>query len=239
MSCDVKLRDAARREQNDERILSNLHKALGQLGGGVYSPASVHFTHARISPMSVYRRVFGIAPLFEQPVMGIGIERSVLDRWRPGGSEQMHKIAETFLASHGGPLGTGFTKSVASMARSLLRGGEFTPEQTAKALGLHARTLQRRFRSEGSSFEKIKDDARREWAESLLVQPAVSLTEVAQMPGYADSSAFSRSCRRWFGEAPRTYRARLAPKRGARTGARVSRVNSLAATVRALRSIDS
>ncbi len=235
LSSNLKLRDPTGREQNDERILSNLHKSLGELSGGKYRPASVHFTHAPMSPMSVYRRVFGITPLFEQPAMGIAIDRSVLDLWLPGGSEQMRAIAETFLARHDALPGKGFTKSVASMARSLLRGGEFTPEQTAKALGLHARTLQRRLRNEGSSFEKIKDDARREWAQSLLVQPAVPLTEIAQMLGYADSSAFSRSCRRWFGEAPRTYRTRLAPKRGERPGAGVSRVNSLTANVRALR----
>ena len=105
------------------------------------------------------------------------------------------------------PRNKDFTTRVASMARSLLNGGECTPEQAAKALGIHARTLQRRLKDEGSSFEKIKDDARREWAESLLVQPAVTLSQIAQMLDYADSSAFSRSCRRWFGEAPRTYRA--------------------------------
>ncbi len=50
---------------------------------------------------------------------------------------------------------------------------------------------------------------RREWAESLLVQRSVPLSQIAQMLDYANSSAFSRSCRRWFGEAPRTYRSRL------------------------------
>lgn len=235
LSCMVELRDPSGREQNDERILSNVHKSLAEVGGAAYRAKAVWFMHAPISAMSVYRRVFGVVPLFNQPTMGIAIARSVLDSWRPGGSEQMRIVAEAYLAQQSLPRERVLTQSVASMARSLLRGGEFTPEQTAKALGLHARTLQRRLREEGSSFEKIKDDARRDWAETLLAQPSVSLTQIADILGYADLSAFSRSSRRWFGEAPRTYRRRLAPKR---PQARTSRVNSLEANLRARRRAD-
>src|SRR6185436_16358752 len=198
-----------RREQNDERILSSIHKSLGQLGGGKYKPYEVWFTHEAISAPSVYRRIFGVLPQFGKPAMGIAIERTVLDTWRPGGSSQMRQIAETYLRSLGPPRDKSYTSRVSATAQSLLRGGECTPEQAARALGVHARTLQRRLKEEGTSFEKIKDDVRREWAESLLVQPSVSLSQIALMLDYADSSAFSRSCRRWFGEAPRSYRAKL------------------------------
>lgn len=234
----VHLKDQTRREQNDERIMSTIHRVMQQIGGPRYRPEAVCFMNARISPMSAYRRVFGVDPLFEQPAMGIVIDRDVLDSWLPGGSDQMREVAEAYLLQQSLPKEKALTKSVANMARSLLRGGEFTPAQTAKALGVHARTLQRRLRDEGTSFEKIKDDARREWAESLLVQPSVSLSQIALMLGYADSSAFSRSCRRWLGEAPRTYRARLAGRGRVSTGPRLSRVNSLEANLRARRRAD-
>jgi AraC-like DNA-binding protein len=231
----TQLRGPARHEQNNERIISSFHRVLQQIGGAAYRPRAVHFTHARIAPMQAYRKVFGIEPLFEQPAMGIVIDRDVLDAWRPGGSAQMRDVAEAFLLQQSLPNDKVYSKSVANMARSLLRGGEFAPPQVAKILGLHARTLQRRLHDEGTSFEKIKDDARREWAQSLLVQPAVSLTQIALMLGYADASAFSRSCRRWFGEAPRTYRARLTGGRRKSESPRLSRVNSLEANLRARR----
>ncbi len=234
LSCGVELRRNQGREQNDERIIASVHKSLGQLGGGRYKPHEVWFTHEPISPIATYRRVFGVAPLFGKPAMGIAIERTLLDSWRPGGSAQMREIAEVYLRTQSPPPNKDFTTRVASMARSLLDGGECTPEQAARALGVHARTLQRRLKDEGSSFEKIKDDARREWAESLLVQPAVTLSQIAQLLDYADSSAFSRSCRRWFGESPRTYRARLLAARTPKAPTtRTSRVNSLAANMRA------
>jgi AraC-like DNA-binding protein len=238
LACAVHIRNPARREQNDERIVANLHKSMQQIGGEQYRPHAIWFAHGPISSMSIYRDVFGVTPLFNQPSQGILLDRAMLDAWRPGGSSQMRDIAEKYLLQQSVTDEKVYTKSVANMARSLLRGGEFTPEQTAKALGVHARTLQRRLQDEGTSFEKIKDDARREWAESLLVQPSVSLSQIALMLGYADPSAFSRSCRRWFGEAARTYRARLAGKGRAVATPRLSRVNSLEANLRARRRAD-
>ncbi len=225
LSLAIEMRKAGQREQNDERIVSSIHKSLGLLGSGKYRPHEVWFTHEPISSLSVYRSVFGVTPQFGKPAMGIAIEGAILDSWRPGGSTEMHDIAETYLQQLGARREKSFTGSVTSMARSLLQSREFTPEHVAKALTVHARTLQRRLKEEGTSFEKIKDDARREWAESLLAQPSVTLSQIALMLDYADSSAFSRSCRRWFGEAPRTYRKRLIDGRTPKaTGPRGSRV---------------
>ena len=77
--------------------------------------------------------------------------------------------------------------------------------------------------------EAITEFSERSYAEA-------SLSQIAQMLDYADSSAFSRSCRRWFGEAPRTYRLRLTQARNkakAPPAPKGSRVNSLTAHMRA------
>jgi AraC-like DNA-binding protein len=206
----LELRRPVKRDQNSERMLASIHTSMRQWVGETYKPYAVWFPHAQISPMPVYRKVFGISPVFNRPRMGISMERSILDAWRPGGSPQLRQIAETFLRQISPPRSKSFTIRVANVARGLLRGGESTPEQTAAALGIHPRTLQRRLQAEDTSFEKIKDDVRKELAESLLSQRNVSLSHIASLLGYADSSAFSRTCRRWFGEPPSAVRKRLA-----------------------------
>ncbi|MDP3735965.1 MAG: AraC family transcriptional regulator [Hyphomonadaceae bacterium] len=226
------MRRPVRREQNSERMLASIHKALRQLGGPGYKPSQVWFLHAPISPMTAYRKTFGVTPLFNRPRMGISVERSFLDSWRSGASSQLRQIAETYLRQLSPPREKTFSIRVANVARSLLRGKECTPEQAARALGIHPRTLQRRLQSEGASFEKIKDEVRRATAESLLAQPSVSLSQIALMLDYADSSAFSRSCRRWFGEAPSIVRKRLlADKPLDNGGPRGSRLRSFEANL--------
>jgi AraC-like DNA-binding protein len=116
---------------------------------------------------------------------------------------------EAYLRSVGTPRDDTLSLKVAGLVRGLLSNSNCFSEQAALALGIHERTLQRRLHTEDTSFEQIKDDVRREIAESLLAQPSVSLSHITYVLGYADSSAFARSARRWFGMAARTYRARL------------------------------
>jgi AraC-like DNA-binding protein len=205
--------------QNAERIISSFHMALGQIAGPAYKPQEVWFTHKPLSALSVYRRHFGITPQFGKPSAGIFITRKLLDAWQPGRSPQLRQIAESYLHSMAPPRAATFSLRVANVIRTLLRGGTCSPEQAADALGIHARTLQRRLKAEDASFEKIKDDVRRELAEALLVQPSVSLSQIALMLDYANSSAFSKSARRWFGETAREHRAKLVAASNALTPA--------------------
>jgi AraC-like DNA-binding protein len=88
----------------------------------------------------------------------------------------------------------------------LLVEGNGTYKSVASALGLHPRTLQRRLRQEGESFEAIKDSVRREIALRYLQQPHVSLVRVTEILGYSETSVLSRSCHRWFSASPRRLR---------------------------------
>ena len=77
---------------------------------------------------------------------------------------------------------------------------------TAEALHLTTATLQRRLASEGTSFQALKDELRRDMAIVRLSTSAVSLGELAYDMGFADSAAFQRAFKGWTGSAPGTYR---------------------------------
>jgi AraC-like DNA-binding protein len=88
-------------------------------------------------------------------------------------------------------------------------GREPRREQVAEALRISDRTLQRRLRAEGTTFQQLLDDTRRELAQHYLRKPQNSLQHVAESLGFEDQSNLFRACKRWFGETPRRYRARL------------------------------
>ncbi|HEX5007561.1 MAG TPA: AraC family transcriptional regulator ligand-binding domain-containing protein, partial [Hyphomonadaceae bacterium] len=48
----LEIRRPARLEQNAERMLASIHKALRQIGGRSYKPYQVWFMHAPLSPLS-------------------------------------------------------------------------------------------------------------------------------------------------------------------------------------------
>lgn len=68
------------------------------------------------------------------------------------------------------------------------------------------RTLIRRLREEGSSYQQLLDSVREELACWLLIQTDLPVEAIAERVGYADTSNFSRTFRRWLGVTPREFR---------------------------------
>lgn len=77
---------------------------------------------------------------------------------------------------------------------------------TADALHMSVSTLQRRLATEGTSFQALKDELRRDIAIVRLNTSKVPLAALAQEPGFTDSAAFQRAFKGWTGSAPGTYR---------------------------------
>lgn len=96
----------------------------------------------------------------------------------------------------------------AEIARRLPH-GEPRRQDVAAGLGLAERTLQRRLQEETVSFQSLLDRTRRELAQQYLAQERHTLTDVAELLGFVDSSNFFRACKRWFGLPPAQYRSRL------------------------------
>ena len=86
--------------------------------------------------------------------------------------------------------------------------GEPGRDEIAEKLCISERTLQRQLLSEGTTFQQLLDQTRRELAGRYLRQPKLSLAEAAYLLGFAEPSAFSRACKRWFQLSPGQYRVR-------------------------------
>jgi AraC-like DNA-binding protein len=78
----------------------------------------------------------------------------------------------------------------------------------ARALGVSERTLQRRLREAGTSFQDELQSARVRAAEELLLDPELKLTAIAADVGCASLQHFSGLFRRRTGVTPSQWRAR-------------------------------
>jgi AraC-like DNA-binding protein len=78
----------------------------------------------------------------------------------------------------------------------------------ARDLRLSARTLSRKLRAAGRSFQELVEEARRENAVSYLIKTDHSIKDIAGRLGYGDPSNFRRAFYRWTGLAPVDYRSK-------------------------------
>lgn len=75
-----------------------------------------------------------------------------------------------------------------------------------KVLGVSARTLQRRIAEEGKTYSEIVDNWRFTTSVELLSDFRMTVGEIAERLGYANTANFDRAFRRWTGASPSSYR---------------------------------
>jgi len=76
-------------------------------------------------------------------------------------------------------------------------------ERIAKRLGISARQLNRRLAGEGTSYRGVVDAARMHLAREYLQRPELSIADIADRLGFANSHSFHRAFRRLTGTTPR------------------------------------
>lgn len=79
----------------------------------------------------------------------------------------------------------------------------------ARLLRVTPRTLHRRLVAEGTAYRAIVDDLRFRIAAEHLEGGRVSVEAIAYVLGYANPANFRRAFKRWSGETPSAYRARV------------------------------
>jgi AraC-like DNA-binding protein len=88
--------------------------------------------------------------------------------------------------------------------------GRASEEAIACALAMSRRTLIRRLRIEGSSFNEIVRAVHQEISCQLLGDTGIPIADIASMLGYAGASSFTRAFKTWTGSSPAIWRRRNA-----------------------------
>jgi len=101
-----------------------------------------------------------------------------------------------------------FLERVRVAIQQKLTGQRPAIEDIADALHVSPRTLQRRLQDEGSSFQRVLEEARHHLARHYLNNSVLELNEAAYLLGYEDSNSFVRAFRTWEGIPPARWRER-------------------------------
>jgi AraC-like DNA-binding protein len=196
------------RQAVEHALLLTQHAALS-ISGGQACAREIWFTHEPNVALSTYRAHFNAVLRFGQSMNGLFFRVCDFDLSIPDTDPQLYEIATSFIDHRFPAPATTLSARVRTIIGRFLADGNCTHERVASALGLHPRTLQRRLREEGETFELIRDSVRRDVALRYLRQRNIPLVKVAEILGYSETSVLSRSCYRWFSASPRQLRIRL------------------------------
>ena len=181
-----------------------IEASLGQWPAGV----RLELPMARPPWAAQYARVSPLEIRFGRPVLSFSFESAALRLPCIGGDVNAHANArrecEQLLAK---TERLSYTQRVVNVLANAPAGWYPQLGQVAIECGVSNRTLMRHLQTEGSAFQTLLDGDRKTRAHWLLVHTRLSMEDVAAQLGYADTSNFSRTVRRWFGVPPRDIRA--------------------------------
>jgi|SRR5215212_1284047 len=174
-----------------------------QAGGNDVIKA-VHVTHAAPAYCAEYERIFRIPVVFASDKNALLLRD---DGWlteKPQSSspvvfDVLRSRAEALLATLESATST--KGRVRKLLLPILQTGSVSVEVIAGTLRMSRQTLFRRLRREGTTFERLLDELRRDLALHYL-SGKMSVNETTYLLGFSDRAAFTRAFKRWTGTTP-------------------------------------
>lgn len=194
-----------------ELMLRSIWRLLAWLNGGRLATQRFDFCFPEPDYAAIYPAIFPAPRCFDRPAAGIWIESRLLEA--PVRREAA--ALETFIAASPDIVILPWQddRAASAQVRALLRDdAPMWPDLPAIARRLHmsVSTLQRRLAAEGTSFQTVKDQLRRDLAIVRLASSAEPLAALSADLGFADCAAFQRAFKTWTGSPPGSYRRRQA-----------------------------
>ncbi|WP_374547934.1 AraC family transcriptional regulator [Rhodoblastus sp.] len=180
------------------------------VAGRPAEPVSVQIVYPPSRDLARYAESFRCPVKFNAEFNGWVYTATALDARMPAFNPIVAQLHENLLQQEVAAFdGTGLSMSVRREITRQLPSCEPRRDSVAHALNVSDRSLRRRLREEGTSFEKLLDSTRCDLAQNYLTRPNLSTAEVAYLLGFADPGTFFRACRRWFDTSPTQLRASL------------------------------
>jgi len=180
------------------------------LCGKGWRATEVMLSHRAPRDPAPYQRFFQAPLRFDTEQTAVAFPSRWLDQPLASADALLHRHLEAEASLLHARADGGVVRGLRQLLRKTLGTQKLSIALVARQLGMHERTLNRRLRAEGTTFQRELEAVRHVTAQQLLDETAMSLAQVASALEYADASAFSRAFKRWAGVTPAQWRARAA-----------------------------
>ena len=176
---------------------------LRELCGPQWGALEVVFSHGDPVDETPYRLYFQAPLRFDYEYSAVRFSADWAERTIPGADPGRRRAAMAEIEAGDS------VELISQLHRSLrllLLSGKSSGEDLAQTLSLQRRTLNRRLRAQGTTFQQVLDEVRFEVARQLLEHTRIAIDDIAAALCYSELSAFVHAFRRWTQTTPAQWR---------------------------------
>ncbi len=184
-------------------LFAAIVNTLYALSGRRIIPLRIELAY-EMREVSAYRNFFGCEVLFNKEANRIVLHKEDLSAAVLTSDQSMFRLFNSMVADKQALLGAVSTgENLKQLLFMQFRGRIPTIEEAASALNMTPRHLQRRLLEEQTTFRYIAGETRKEIALQLMQNPAIKISEISDILGYSDLTAFRKAFKSWTNETPR------------------------------------
>ncbi len=176
--------------------------------GKKFEPIEIHFQYQAPEYLAEYQRVFNTSMKFEQEYNAIVFDKHYLELPNNDYNHYLDTIireqADNLL--HKLSSNDNLIQQTYKLIVHYLPTGDLTVDKISSELNMSRRTLARKLKDEGVSFQDLVEQTKKNLSKNYLQQNDISINDIAYMLGFSETSAFSRAFKRWFGDNPQSFR---------------------------------
>lgn len=195
----------------NEGILSAYASVLNRISENKIQFDGIYFVHPRPENISEHQRIFKAPIFFNQPENKLVFCKKYLDlpvllsniEILETLERMAQKLQERIYLY--GP----WSEKVTLMIMNMMKGEKPEIELIARNLAVSPRNLQLRLKEEGTTYQHLLDQVRKEQAIYFLENEKFSISEIGFFLGYSEQSVFNRAFKRWIGCTPGQYRSKF------------------------------
>lgn len=201
------------------------HRQIVELGFGIlvkeirrhlpgWDPEYLTLRHSPPVDRAWHRRFLGPRIEFNADRNAVFVDRQQLAKPTCGGSIAIHRELAARYDAVRRTTGGAVAADVESIVRAFMPYATIDLTRAASMMRMSRRTLQRRLAEDGAGLAEIVDAVRADLALSYLRESRLSVTEIAEILQFSETSALSRAVARWHGQSPRAIRKRAPAANG-------------------------
>jgi AraC-like DNA-binding protein len=193
-----------------EEMLSTWYSSTCFLAGRKLPLKEIHLSYPEPGYSRLYREMFECPVYYDRAIDFLSFATELLELPISMSHAQVAEVCRQRCEELAVKLGR--RDELIESIRTIVTSSSFRDrrlEDVARQIGTSGRTLRRKLKEQGTTFQKVLDETRADFAKTYMKNTALTIEQIAYRIGFSEVTNFRAAFRKWTGMTTREYREKV------------------------------